>query len=87
MYDGSNRSVAWLFVTIMRSVQLHAQMQKGLHRGLIRPLLHVQVSKTAPSGEYLPTGSFMVRGKKNFLPPHPLVMGLSFLFKLVSCSL
>ncbi|CAK0786952.1 hypothetical protein CVIRNUC_010166 [Coccomyxa viridis] len=41
-----------------------------------------QVSKTAPSGEYLPTGSFMVRGKKNFLPPHPLVMGLSFLFKL-----
>lgn len=26
----------------------------------------------------------MIRGKKNFLPPHPLVMGLSFLFKLVS---
>ena len=25
----------------------------------------------------------MIRGKKNFLPPHPLVMGLSFLFKLV----
>jgi hypothetical protein len=46
-----------------------------------------QVSKTAPSGEYLPTGSFMIRGKKNFLPPHPLVMGLSFLFKLVSPSL
>jgi len=46
-------------------------------------LLLWQVSKTAPSGEYLPTGSFMIRGKKNFLPPHPLVMGLSFLFKLV----
>ena len=44
----------------------------------------LQVSKAAPSGEYLPTGSFMIRGKKNFLPPHPLVMGLSFLFKLVS---
>jgi hypothetical protein len=41
-----------------------------------------QVSKTAPSGEYLPTGSFMVRGRKNFLPPHPLIMGLSLLFKL-----
>ena len=32
-----------------------------------------QVSKTAPTGEYLPTGSFMIRGRKNFLPPHPLV--------------
>jgi len=31
------------------------------------------VSKTAPTGEYLPTGSFMIRGRKNFLPPHPLV--------------
>ncbi len=34
---------------------------------------HDQVSKTAPTGEYLPTGSFMIRGRKNFLPPHPLV--------------
>ncbi|EIE22903.1 hypothetical protein COCSUDRAFT_16391 [Coccomyxa subellipsoidea C-169] len=41
-----------------------------------------QVSKSAPSGEYLPTGSFMIRGRKNFLPPHPLIMGLTFLFKL-----
>ena len=28
-----------------------------------------QVSKTAPTGEYLVTGSFMIRGKKNYLPP------------------
>ncbi|KAK9837244.1 hypothetical protein WJX81_001363 [Elliptochloris bilobata] len=41
-----------------------------------------QVSKSAPSGEYLPTGSFMVRGAKQFLPPHPLVMGFALLFKL-----
>lgn len=41
-----------------------------------------QVSKTAPTGEYLSTGSFMIRGKKNFLPPCHLVLGLSFLFKL-----
>lgn len=41
-----------------------------------------QVSKTAPTGEYLTTGSFMIRGKKNFLPPCHLVLGLSFLFKL-----
>ncbi|KAF9969655.1 hypothetical protein BGZ73_007919 [Actinomortierella ambigua] len=41
-----------------------------------------QVSKTAPSGEYLTTGSFMIRGKKNFLPPVQLVYGFGFLFKL-----
>ncbi|VAI28429.1 unnamed protein product [Triticum turgidum subsp. durum] len=41
-----------------------------------------QVSKTAPTGEYLTVGSFMIRGKKNFLPPHPLVMGFGILFRL-----
>lgn len=43
---------------------------------------HDQVSKTAPTGEYLTTGSFMIRGKKNYLPPCQLVMGLGFLFRL-----
>lgn len=41
-----------------------------------------QVSKTAPSGEYLSTGSFMIRGKKRFLPPTQLVYGFGFLFRL-----
>jgi hypothetical protein len=41
-----------------------------------------QVSKTAPSGEYLTVGSFMVQGKKNFLPPSQLEMGLAVLFRL-----
>lgn len=41
-----------------------------------------QVSKTAPSGEYLQTGSFMVRGRKNYLTPSPLVLGFAFLFKV-----
>ncbi len=31
-----------------------------------------QVSKTAPSGEYLSTGSFMIRGKKNYIHPTKL---------------
>ncbi|CAM9319563.1 unnamed protein product [Chrysoparadoxa australica] len=39
-----------------------------------------QVSKAAPTGEYLSTGSFMIRGKKNFLPPRPLEMGFALLF-------
>ncbi|XP_061370460.1 uncharacterized protein LOC133313150 isoform X2 [Gastrolobium bilobum] len=46
-----------------------------------------QVSKTAPTGEYLTVGSFMIRGKKNFLPPHPLIMGFALLFRLDESSL
>lgn len=46
-----------------------------------------QVSKTAPTGEYLTVGSFMIRGKKNFLPPQPLVMGFGMLFRLDESSL
>ncbi|KAJ2742695.1 hypothetical protein GGI20_004293 [Coemansia sp. BCRC 34301] len=41
-----------------------------------------QVSKTAPTGEFLSTGSFMIRGKKRFLPPTQLVYGFGFLFRL-----
>eukprot|EP00668_Euglena_longa_P012176 GGOE01014608.1.p1 GENE.GGOE01014608.1~~GGOE01014608.1.p1 ORF type:complete len:1133 (+),score=385.10 GGOE01014608.1:88-3486(+) len=43
---------------------------------------HNQVSKTAPTGEYLPTGSFMIRGKKNFLPPNALVMGVALMWRV-----
>jgi predicted ribosome quality control (RQC) complex YloA/Tae2 family protein len=39
-----------------------------------------QVSKTAPTGEYLTTGGFMIRGKKNFLPPSQLLLGFGVLF-------
>lgn len=46
-----------------------------------------QVSKTAPTGEYLTVGSFMIRGKKIFLPPHPLIMGFGILFRLDESSL
>ncbi|KAK4775824.1 hypothetical protein SAY87_023785 [Trapa incisa] len=46
-----------------------------------------QVSKTAPTGEYLTAGSFMIRGKKNFLPPQPLVMGFGLLFRMDESSL
>lgn len=41
-----------------------------------------QVSKTAPAGEYLSTGAFIIRGKKNFLPLSSLVLGFGFLFRL-----
>ncbi|CAI5735624.1 unnamed protein product [Peronospora destructor] len=41
-----------------------------------------QVSKTAPAGTYLTTGSFMIRGKKNFIQPSRLEMGLAILFRI-----
>ncbi|KAI8066316.1 fibronectin-binding protein A N-terminus-domain-containing protein [Gongronella butleri] len=46
-----------------------------------------QVSKSAPTGEYLTTGSFMIRGKKNYLPPVQLVYGYGYLFKLDEASI
>ena len=41
-----------------------------------------QVSKTAPTGEYLPAGSFVVRGKKNYLQP-PARTGFGYCFGLM----
>ncbi|KAK4124831.1 hypothetical protein N657DRAFT_569813 [Parathielavia appendiculata] len=41
-----------------------------------------QVSKSAPAGEYLPVGSFMVRGKRNLLAPALLMLGFGLMFKI-----
>ncbi|KAK3330501.1 hypothetical protein B0H66DRAFT_64893 [Apodospora peruviana] len=41
-----------------------------------------QVSKTAPTGEFLQVGSFMVRGKRNLLPPALLALGFGLLFRI-----
>ncbi|KAJ1369176.1 hypothetical protein KIN20_030581 [Parelaphostrongylus tenuis] len=45
-----------------------------------------QVSKVAPSGEYLTHGSFMIRGKKNFMPCSPLQLGFGILFRVDEVS-
>lgn len=39
-----------------------------------------QVSKTAPTGEYLTTGGFIIRGRKNLLPPSQLLLGFGVLW-------
>lgn len=41
-----------------------------------------QVSKTAPTGEYLTVGGFMIRGKKNLLPPAQLLLGFGVMFQI-----
>eukprot|EP01035_Chromulina_nebulosa_P016824 gene16824-22308_t len=53
------RSKAWLAKMVTSAWWVHSN----------------QVSKKAPTGEYLTTGSFMIYGKKNFLPPMTLEMG------------
>ncbi|XP_055332815.1 ribosome quality control complex subunit NEMF-like [Paramacrobiotus metropolitanus] len=45
-----------------------------------------QVTKTAPTGEYLTTGSFMIRGRKNFFVDLPMVMGFGITFKIDDAS-
>ena len=41
-----------------------------------------QVSKKSPTGEPLPSGSFMIRGKKNYLSPYRLEMGIGLFFEI-----
>lgn len=41
-----------------------------------------QVSKSAPTGLALPSGSFMIYGKKNFISPSKLEMGFALLWKV-----
>lgn len=59
-------SVAWEAKVLTRAWWVHAS----------------QVSKSAPTGEYLTTGSFMIRGRKNYLLPDQLQFGFSFMFRL-----
>lgn len=39
-----------------------------------------QVSKTAPTGEYLTTGGFIIRGRKNLLAPSQLLLGFGVMW-------
>ena len=64
------RSSAWENKVLAASYWVHAN----------------QVSKSAPTGEYLPTGSFMIRGKRNPIPSAPMVMGMALLFHLDESS-
>ncbi|EKX72725.1 hypothetical protein BEWA_012840 [Theileria equi strain WA] len=43
---------------------------------------HHQVSKTPPTGEFVPQGSFVIRGKKNYIQPQKLEMGLTVVFHI-----
>lgn len=46
-----------------------------------------QVSKTAPTGEYLTAGSFTITGEKNYLPPAHLLLGFGVFFRVSDQSM
>jgi predicted ribosome quality control (RQC) complex YloA/Tae2 family protein len=41
-----------------------------------------KVSKTGQTGEFLPPGIFEIKGKKEFLPPAQLIVGLAAMFEI-----
>ena len=41
-----------------------------------------RVSKTTPMGDLLPEGSFVIQGKKTYLPPAQLLLGFGIMFKV-----
>lgn len=46
-----------------------------------------QVSKTPPTGMFIGTGSFIIRGKRNFLQPQRLELGFTLMFCISEESL
>jgi predicted ribosome quality control (RQC) complex YloA/Tae2 family protein len=45
-----------------------------------------QVTKTGQTGEFLPAGMFNIKGKKEYLPPAQLVVGLAVMFEISESS-
>lgn len=41
-----------------------------------------QISKTAPTGDYLATGNFTITGQKHYLPPAQLLLGFGIMFQI-----
>tara|TARA_R110002003_G_scaffold391_5_gene19465 strand:+ start:6454 stop:9567 length:3114 start_codon:yes stop_codon:yes gene_type:complete len=45
-----------------------------------------QVTKTGQTGEFLPPGMFKIKGKKEYLPPAQLIVGLAVMFEISEAS-
>ncbi|GAG98029.1 unnamed protein product, partial [marine sediment metagenome] len=50
-------------------------------------VLPKQVSKTPPSGEFLPKGSFIISGKKNFIQKVKLILAIGIIFEKIKDDL
>lgn len=72
-------------LTLLEAATASLAHSKAWETKVVVPVYWVhsnQVSKTAPTGMALPTGSFMIYGKKNFIYPYKLEMGFGLLFKV-----
>lgn len=71
--------------TVQEAAVMSLCMSKCWDERVVRGVFSVepeQVSKTAPTGEFVQKGSFMIRGKKNLFNPYRLEYGIGVLFKL-----
>jgi predicted ribosome quality control (RQC) complex YloA/Tae2 family protein len=71
--------------TINEAASMALCMSRCWEENVVCPVWYVrgdQVSKTAPAGEYLPRGSFMIRGKKTYVECYRIEYGLGLLFKV-----
>lgn len=69
--------------TITEAAYMSLAMSKSWDLGVISDVFYVepeQVSKTAPTGEFISKGSFIIKGKKNFIYPHRLEYGVCLIF-------
>ena len=72
-------------LTIMETATVSLAHSRAWDDKVVIPVYWVhanQVSKSAPTGLYLSTGSFMIYGKKNFVQPFKLEMGFGLMFKI-----
>ena len=75
------------FATLAEAGQFSLCLSKAWESKTVTSAWYVfadQVSKSAPTGEYLTTGSFIIRGRKNFLPHSKLEMTFALLFQSAS---
>lgn len=72
-------------LTLLEAAAASLAHSKAWETKVVVPVYWVhsnQISKSAPTGMALPTGSFMIYGKKNFVYPYKMEMGFGLLFKV-----
>ena len=71
--------------TLQQAGTLSVSMSQAWDSKAVMPAWWVcfdQITKTAPSGEYLSVGIFHAKGNKNFLPPAQLTLGYGVLWRI-----
>ena len=78
---GGGESQASLRETAQATVCFSRAWREAMHGSAAYWVDPAQVKKSAPTGEYLPKGSFTIRGKRNFSQPSALRLGVGVMHK------